>query len=140
MNRTAAWPGHWESATYLGRGITADVARAAGVRYVDRWPHLTDGHGGWQLDGTSRRRHSKSFNAGRQRSTIAPNDRNTSAAFIAAEWCSRSSTRPANWLASRVGRLTRIITARRLSLAGQAASFPLRGRGDTDLATSSPPL
>jgi len=40
----------------LARGITADVARAAGVRYVDRWPHwVTDGVGGWQLDGTSRR-------------------------------------------------------------------------------------
>ena len=40
----------------LARGITADVARAAGVRYVDRWPHwVTDGADGWQLDGTSRR-------------------------------------------------------------------------------------
>jgi DNA primase len=44
-------------AQYLqARGITADVARTAGVRYVDRWPHwVTDGEGGWQLEGTSRR-------------------------------------------------------------------------------------
>jgi hypothetical protein len=64
--KTPKWRTMWNKAPLVAgtpgehylqaRGITVDVARKAGVRYVDRWPHwVKDNTGEWQLDGTSRR-------------------------------------------------------------------------------------